>query len=154
VWLGALGLFVATFVSGLAPLVLWLDGWPLFATIFIVVVLANRAIRASGLRGKEVFGFYKNKPRWMFGVQLLLLGLIPVLGLSIPAGRANGDVCAHTVDGTRIELSPAECQTLRVRTLRCFVEMSMAVGWFAVVQFALARKGERLGVTQQAGRST
>lgn len=152
-WLGALGLFVATFVSGLASLVLWLDGWPVFAATFTVVVLANRAIAASGLRGKDVFGFYKNKPRWMFVVQLVLLALIPVLGLSIPDGRANGDVCAHTVEGKRIELSLAACQTLRVRTVRCFAEISMALGWFGVVQFALARNGERLGATHQARRS-
>jgi len=141
-WLAALGLFVATFVSGVEPLVLAVEGWPLFAMTFLVVVIANRALASTGLRGKEFFAFYAKQPRIVAVVQVLLLVLSIALGLSIPPGRANGDVCAVTVNGERVEMSPADCRTLRIRGIRVFAVGWMTIGWLAVAQFVAGRKKE------------
>jgi hypothetical protein len=139
VWLLAAALFVATFIASLTLLLFWFDGWPVIAATFLVILVAKSALATSGLRGKELLQFFKGKQTWMFIVQLVLLALMFVLALSIPSGRANGDVCAKTVNGERIELSPGDCRTLRIRTLRFFTEAWMTVGWLGVVQLALAR---------------
>jgi hypothetical protein len=153
VWLGASAFFVATFVSELAPLVLQVEGWPTLAATVVVIVLANRAIASSGLRGKQVLAFYRNKPSWVFIVQLIMLALMPVLAASGPSGRTSGGVCAISVNGERVELSPADCQKMRVQTLRFFADTWMTLAWLALAQFALTRKGTRVVGSHSAGRS-
>jgi len=146
IWLVAFGVFVASFVPLLATHLLPFSAELFVVGVFAVVILGKKALKASVLDGVGALKFYRNKPKWTWVVQILLILVLWAVLLVAPTGREINGKCApgYSAWGARVELTLVECNALRLGNLRGAMAALMVFGWVAVAQFALSRKNARI----------